>query len=68
MVWSVADCGPVCPLFVCAAYMANPAHIELVLTEASEVVEKAAEAKAPRKLSGKEVAKKRLANGGGVSA
>lgn len=50
------------------AYMANPAHIELILTEANKVVPKASEPRAPRKLSSKEQAKKRLTSGGGVVA
>jgi hypothetical protein len=48
--------------------MANPAHIELVLTEKPEPVEKAEDAKPIRKLTRKEQAKLRLVSGGGVSA
>lgn len=48
--------------------MANPAHIELVLTEGADVVPKAKEAAAPRRLTRKEHAKLRLKAGGGVSA
>ncbi len=51
-----------------AAYMANPAHIELILTEKSEPVEKADDTTPARKLTRKEQAKLRLTSGGGVSA
>ena len=45
--------------------MANPAHIEIVLTETPDVVEKAADSAAPKRLSRKDQAKLRLKSGGG---
>jgi hypothetical protein len=51
----------------CAAYKSNPAHIQLILSETAEPVEKAAEDAAPaKKLSRKRLAQIRLKSGGGV--
>jgi large subunit ribosomal protein L17e len=49
-------------------YMASPAHIELVLTEKRENVQKGEETKKPLKVSRKRQAQLRLKSGGGVPA
>lgn len=49
-------------------YKSNPAHIEIICTDASEPVEKAEEEKRPAKLSRKQLAMRRLKAGGGVTA
>ncbi len=52
-----------------AAYKSNPAHIQLILSEVAEPVEKAEETAAPKKLlSRKRQAQIRLKSGGGVVA
>jgi len=50
------------------AYMSQPAHIEIVLTEQEEPVAKAEEEQRPLKLSRKRKAQLRVKAGGGVEA
>merc|ERR1712217_896320 len=47
-------------------YMSCPCHIEMILQEKDETVEKPAEEEAPKKFTKKQLAKRRLKTGGGV--
>merc|ERR1719408_563682 len=48
------------------AYMSSPCHIEMILQEKEESVEKATEEAKPKKFTKKQLAKRRLQIGGGV--
>jgi len=51
------------------AYKSNPAHIQIILSETADVVEKAEDTAAPHKrISRKRMAQIRLKSGGGVTA
>merc|ERR1711953_405016 len=47
-------------------YMSNPCHIEMILQEKEESVEKPAEEAKPKKFTKKQLAKRKLQVGGGV--
>merc|ERR1711972_75494 len=48
------------------AYMSNPCHIEMILQEKEEAVEKPSEETKPKKFTKKQLAKRKLRVGGGV--
>merc|ERR1711972_702164 len=47
-------------------YMSNPCHIEMILQEKEEAVEKPSEETKPKKFTKKQLAKRKLRVGGGV--
>merc|ERR1719376_1452170 len=47
-------------------YMSNPCHIEMILQEKEEAVEKPQEDEKPKKFTKKQLAKRKLTAGGGV--